>query len=780
MRSRQLDRFGKSVEWLRIPPRVGGGGLVLAVAVFALLGGVLMAAPALALNPERHYEMVTPVYKASYPAVLAAVAPDGNSVWFTSVGAFAEIPRPNGGGSNYVARRVEGSGWSTVPIEPPLIEGLENASSVDDVSSSLEEAWTNLTSGGLGGSKQVHPLVHRVASPDVPDAWVPLGPVMGRAVPEPELVSATYLDGSGDLCDLAFDGSRFLLEAPVTPPTQLYDLSRGCAGESPSLRLVAVRNSDGVHGEPEVLNAKCVPEAGSGGAQDSYGEPATTRHAVSEDGSEIFFTDNVERTGSSPCLSGGGVSQLFVRLGGARTVEVSRPLVAGAVFDGCGDGGLAGEVPGQVPCPGATGRPSAFFRGASADGARVYFTTAAGLVGSDTDGGNDLYMAEIGCPAGEPGCEVSQRQVTSLVRVSEPQASASAAEVFGVLSISKDGAGVYFMAHGVLSAAANGEGEAPVQGADNLYAYDAASRALRFVGDLCSGGGRSGEAADMHCPSSLADPTGDSALWGVPGEAQTTEDGRYLVFSTYAQLVRTPPQADTDAARDVYRFDLATGALDRVSVGEGGDDANGNNSAFDATITGAGVGGGTVALDEDMATRAISEDGSRIVFSSAESLSPHAAPNGHLKIYEWHEGSVSLISSGDSTTNDFGPVLTPSGGDVFFMTSQGLVPGDIEGDIDVYDARLGGGFAPAPVEPAPCAGEGCQGPLTNPAALLVPGSVSQAPGENLAPTVLKPVMKKITIKCSKGRKPRRGRCIKAGTRKKSNARKAGYDRRARS
>ena len=43
------------------------------------------------------------------------------------------------------------------------------------------------------------------------------------------------------------------------------------------------------------------------------------------------------------------------------------------------------------------------------------------------------------------------------------------------------------------------------------------------------------------------------------------------------------------------------------------------------------------------------------------------------------------------------------------------------------------GFPQAPAAAQPCSGDACQGPLTNPAPLLIPGSVSQVPGENLAP-----------------------------------------------
>jgi hypothetical protein len=139
----------------------------------------------------------------------------------------------------------------------------------------------------------------------------------------------------------------------------------------------------------------------------------------------------------------------------------------------------------------------------------------------------------------------------------------------------------------------------------------------------------------------------------------------------------------------------------------------------------------------ELSARAVSDDGSRIVFSSAGPLSP-SARNELMNIYEWHagagpggEGAVALIGSGDSQTADASATISPSGRDLFFVTAAGLVPGDTDGLRDVYDARLGGGF-PEPSAPRqPCSGDACQGPLSSPAPLLVPGSVSQAPGDNL-------------------------------------------------
>jgi hypothetical protein len=227
-----------------------------------------------------------------------------------------------------------------------------------------------------------------------------------------------------------------------------------------------------------------------------------------------------------------------------------------------------------------------------------------------------------------------------------------------------------------------------------------------------------------------------------------------------------------DNAKDVYRYDANTGVLDRISVGEGGYDANGNCPAAakgekcDATIEGRGLSSALQRVYTTMESRAISEDGSRIVFMTAEPLSPNVA-NGLENAYEWHkepgwsEGRVSLVSTGsdEQAVNDV--VITPEGRDVFFKTVAGLLPQDADDAADVYDARLGVGFPIAPAERQPCSGDACQGPLTNPAPLLVPGSISQASGETFAPPVRAMPKKNAKKRKAKKGKGRAGRASHA-------------------
>jgi hypothetical protein len=766
------------------------GVLVCALLSVVVLSAVaaFMAAPALALPEGRVYEMVSPVYKGGYGVnQIVAVAPDGESIAFVSLGAFEGDPANNAITNDYVARRGASS-WSTAPLVLPAT--IAPRGGLADFSPSLESSLIGGTLGSNAGGAgyegtEFEYLLHRTDLPDTaPNALNPAPnfELAGMVLKDLNKTHFTlsYESASLDLSHIVFIDTGLPLEQllPEAAKTQshLYDLARslpcgklskavcsqnlgaGVAAGEPSLRLVGLNNQGGV------VNPSCQTELGA-----KFGR-GSQFNDVSADGSESFFTTGV----SSGCEP----NQLFVRVGGSRTLEVSKPLPPLA------------PVCLEVPCSGAAERKPAEFRGASEDGSKVFFSTTQSLVSEDSDTGNDLYMARIGCAGGEAECEPSRREVTALVQVSHAK---EPAEVKDVVAVAPDGSRVYFVARGMLSEGPNAEGQMPLKGADNLYVYDSTTgKPPVFIADLCSGPELSGEEEDIHCPADLAEgesafARNDTALW-VTSEPQAQvnecsrpiasecaggrEPGRYLVFSSYGQLTA----GDTDAARDVYRYDAATGMLERVSVGEAGFDANGNASAFAATIT-PNREHGQLSAQHDLNSRAISEDGSRIVFMTAEPLSPTAV-KGLTNAYEWHEGGgVSLVSTGGSSQPVDEVVISSSGRDVFFTTTQGLLPQDTDGVADIYDARLGGGFPAAPAPRQPCSGDACQGPLTNPAPLLVPGSVPQAPGGNFA-AANKATTKKLTpaqqlaraLKaCAKKPKSRRAACRRAAQKKYAKA-----------
>jgi hypothetical protein len=754
-----------------VAERAGWWLQVLLLVVPALVCMLLLTSSALALSDGRVYEMVSPPYKEGYPVrELMATSPDGESVAYETQGAFDGVLSLNGvDRAVYVAHRNP-SGWTSTAQMPPPSGGTI------DFSTSLSHALGKNCVAPNAGTEQYDCtgekyLLHSVTAPNAFENWEVAGEPTKSVNGEASLTLEQ--DASADLCHIVIGNAAHVPLVPEAEKTyqELYDIAAapaaGCESSGQPIRMVAVKNKTGHQGEPEPIDRTCATTVGTGLLYSTPDDPTNDFNAVSGNGEEIFFTAGLTHN----CTS---AHQLFVRLGGERTLEVSRPFEAGKVFGGCGEGGQSGEIPGEVPCPGTIERSNAYFKGASEDGSRVFFTTTAPLVpAEDKDSQNDLYMTVIGCPNGEADCGAPSKRVTGLLQISHDPHAGQAAEVQGVVRVAPDGSRVYFVAKGDLltsSEQAKLEGErrpTPIAGAENMYVYDTGSGTIEFIADICSGPDRSGKVADASCPLSLGEGLnapndlthlvttgGSNAQVNVCARPSATEctgtreTGRFFVFSSYAQL--TPD--DVNEGQDVYRYDSQSGAMQRVSVGEAGADTNGNGPG-DASVAGiATVEASPLFVQQAMQSRAISEDGSRIVFATVRPLSPDAV-NGVSDIYEWHDGEVSIVSTGSSETGDMSPVISPAGRDIFFETTLGLLSADTDGLYDIYDARQGGGFAVGEGTHQPCSGDACQGALTNPAPLLVPASTVQASGENV---------RQVTVKVERRKKTRKHKRRRAG------------------
>jgi hypothetical protein len=352
----------------------------------------------------------------------------------------------------------------------------------------------------------------------------------------------------------------------------------------------------------------------------------------------------------------GGLLQLWARVGGSATVAVSHSECTRTSSD---PGGACNAL------------APAEFAGMPTDGSRVYFTSAQQLVNGDTDQTNDLYECEI--PPGAPAPVGAANPCASLTEVTH---DTSGADVQSVVNVSEDGSRVYFIAKGALAANLGSNDAAPVAGDENLYVWqkDAAHPAgqMTFIAKL--------EANNV-------------------GEAQSTTDGRYLIFTTPSRLLAS----DTDEASDVYRYDADTHGLLRLSTDSSG--RGGNEPGFEARLPTSKLRRFPAQLARPTA---MTSDASTVIFETAEALSP-ADSDGTTDVYEWHEGQVSLISNGGVFgATGFGAIgITRSGQDIYFSTGQPLTAGDSGSEADVYDARVEGGF-PA-TTPQPCSGEACQG-----------------------------------------------------------------------
>ena len=718
--------------------------------------------PSAHLPDCRAYELVTPPFKDAGGVSLQGLSPDGSSALLDITGAVAGIEgfpeiihlHP---GAFYSTRRTA-SGWTTVPDDPPSSEYLPYLSSgfEDFTGVSLDTQATVFMGRGVGQpANRVDFFMRR------PDrSIVDVGPGLPPTAPP-----RTHPNELGEPADMyavgvSADASRlfFALRAYFWP----FDGTEENRGIHTLYEYLGTENTTpmlvGVNDEGKQIS-QCGVVLGSG--ERYTGSSNFSHNAVSRDGNTVFFTAYPDIYGASSCSgSAPPVAELFARidngLAGAHTVAISEPSK-----EDC-----------SVCHTEASVLANAQFVGASEDGSKVFFETRQPLLGSDTS--SNLYEYDFAAPAGARIVQVSGGDATVSSPAAEDLENASPL-------VSEDGSHVYFLANGVLTRTPNGMGESAEGGAANLYVFER---------DAGFPAGRIAFVARLS-PQDLGS-------WERVGfaAADVTPDGRFLVFTSYRDL--TPD--DTSTAQQVFEYDAQTGGLVRVSIGQDGFNHNGNVPANNATIV--TIFYGAYSASDYWSHLSVSADGSYVFFQSIAGLTPRALDhkvievipehkeNGGVfppeliyanNVYEYHAGRVSLISDGQDIVSIAGSSVVEllgtdaSGADVFFETADRLVGQDTDSNLDIYDARVGGGF-PAPVAPASCSGEACQGQLSGAPALLSPGSEFQAGGNPplAAPAgVSKPRVKAQPRRCRSGMKVKHVRCVKA----KVRARKASGDRR---
>lgn len=236
--------------------------------------------------------------------------------------------------------------------------------------------------------------------------------------------------------------------------------------------------------------------------------------------------------------------------------------------------------------------------------------------------------------------------------------------------MSDDGSYVYLRSTRVL---VPGHG---TEGLSNLYLWHGG--ALRFI------------TTDNPAPPSVFDAN--------QNVARSTPDGRHLLFVSsnpltgYDNLDAMTGQPDSE----VFLYDADADKLSCVSCR-----ASGRRPTGKATLP------LPPARPQSNLQRGVTDDGRRVFFDTTDALVP-SDTNGKNDVYEYEDGAVHLISSGSSSEDSFFESASKSGDDVFFITREQLVADDDDRNADLYDARVGGGFAES-VPGQPCSGDSCQG-----------------------------------------------------------------------
>ena len=792
----------------------------------------------------RAYEMVTPPYEAGQPAEGIAFSPppvsaNGEHLLGLDFAGFAGTENLEQGvfeyGAIYEFSRTP-SGWRTESLEPPasLAARRRFRAGSADLSRSLWELVIQAKEGeevpgiNIDGNEAYTFAVREVASGGQARFTV-VGPSDSPTAPgEPN--ELRFQGASNDLGHILFDvepgNARQFWPGDKTRAgdKSLYEYV-GTGNHEPM--LVGVKNTGPLEGTTHLNeHAELVSECGT--ILGSSGDSAY--NAVSAEGTVVYFT-------ALACEGNPAVNELYARISGSETVAISEPSETdckpcdtsgrkSATFEGASQDGLkVFFLSEQALLPGATGENLYMYDLNAEAGKRVVLVSpeAAGVARISEDGSYVYFVAKgvlTTAPNGnndkaEEGGYNLYADDTNAERVSLVATLVTKGEVAEIEDGVKDALAEPVEQEGKEQEAKCLEEHPGNGGTKTQIEKEQDER------DLCDEEAKEAEEKELNSKKFRADISEGVTMQIQKKTGATTEDkdrpfeatpdGQFMVFMSARDLTGAE---DTSTVDQIFEYDAQTGTLVRVSAGqkgsylcpstgkiEGGYNCDGNTTSGDEAPT--------MLLSEyanttqpTAATSAlsVSEDG-RVFFRSEDALTPQAVQGSesvygvvgrHENVYEYAEGNVYLISPGDEAHPlDAGAGYRllgtdESGNDVFFFTSDGLVPQDTDTQASWYDARVGGGFPP-PMSPSGCAGEACQGPLSaTPFVSSASGSATQTAGENMPPVVskavVKPALKLLTrahklsnaLKAcrKKQRKNKRAACVRHAEKRYGHAAKA--------
>jgi hypothetical protein len=647
----------------------------IASAEEACPNAALRYGPSANLPDCRAYELVTPAVKEDNSFIAGAQGfADGEHVYFVS-----ELPLPDAqdGAAEAALSSRTPSGWITTPLTVPQGPGeLEPL----NASADFHVSFTSDFSAAFIQSQFAASPLDQNLDPDVYRVDIPNG-----------LSSLESLPDTGPMTQ----------EFYGPPPVEEFD------NEGPGGSFPAGNSADGSHVFFETLAQ--LPTA--------PGTPVDTHLG----GNELYerydghtYVVGVLPDGSvAPCGAevgdGGGTGLDYYVM--ARDGAVS-PDGSNVVFHiyadgdeytpGCLESFHGERAPGALYLREDNGTPQAktvelpgkFYLGRTADGLKVL---SDGGPGGNTEG-EPIYEYDI-----------STGQVTIV-------------GYGALLADSATGSVVYYLTH------AGGATHQQSDGEQQIMVYDDGTTKA-----VTGAGPGPGYAGSFYEP-------GVASLINLLQFPVATSDGSKLLFLDAADLTGYdtfgPTCADGEGlssgkrisgyCAEAYIYDLNTGSFACVSCNPSGTPPVTNVSLYSTHAD-------TLIPPT---TTLLSEDGSRAFFQSSEALVPQDT-NGANDVYEWENGRIYLISSGQGgdgvqEVHNVGEVglagvvgstlvgASSNGDDVFIATTDRLAPQVDEDSEAIYDVRVDGGFPYTPAGHGCDSGQ-CQGPQT-PAPVFAPAA----------------------------------------------------------
>jgi hypothetical protein len=324
----------------------------------------------------------------------------------------------------------------------------------------------------------------------------------------------------------------------------------------------------------------------------------------------------------------------------------------------------------------------ATFRGASADGSRVFIATEEAMLGSDTDAVLDAYARDVG---------------GSYTHVSDPPGGGTDAAIganFSPVAIPADGERLIFLTSESMDAA-------DTDTARDLYARDP-DGTLTLVSD-----GSAVDDPDLDVDPEAVSPDGqrivmESAESLAASDTDTVFDVYVRTGTGPAVHVSDSQGAGADPALHAA-FHAASENADRVVISTEEallpSDGDSVRDVYSSTIGGlvSHVSDGTTAAPDATLTAGFtgaSPDAKRVLFDTTESLVPgDADPVGGdgdpgSDVYSRNpDGTLTAISDGpgpDADGDAFLDALSPDGATVLFETAESLAASDQDTKFDAY------------------------------------------------------------------------------------------------